>query len=333
MTTNITVSKWKYAKEWVYSVTYDEALYELHKFVIPHHEEFGIPGHVEVVSGHIGMIRQIGSSSYNGFRHMSGAELRELLSYGWGAGCHSWSHGDVAADFELELLKARETLEDAVGQPITVYTAPGSNVNLKPDIAEKAKEYGYLAGMGIFDQLNRADSDTEDLFLLQRPPLHEKFSDLYESEFDAYKRITQAKKSNGWIIDYLHCPLETAAHDFKDCTAAHHFERLKAVAEEGKYDCWFANPDDAVDYRYMRRHVSFENLGGDIYKLSLYGLPDRVKNRELTFVVTSARYMNIEYNGTKIYTWRLDPAHYAFNCPVKNGDMIKICLSQGGISI
>ena len=83
---SLTIADWKYGKQWVYSITYDEALSELHRFAIPYHEEFGIPGHVEAVAGHIGEIRQLGQSSYNGFRHMGAEELRDLVARGWGAG-------------------------------------------------------------------------------------------------------------------------------------------------------------------------------------------------------------------------------------------------------
>ncbi len=279
----LSVSTWKYAKRWVYSVTYDEALAELHRFVVPCHDELGIPGHVEAVGGHLGQVRQIGNSSYNGFHHMSGPELRELLARGWGVGCHSWSHENVADNPELELLQARLAIEEAIGRRVTVYCSPGSNVNITPFIVEKAKEYGYLAGMSITDALNRAEPDSPDLFFLNRPPLHEKFGSLYDSAFDAHKRITQAKRQGGWIIDYLHCPLEQAVHDYKDCSAAHHRERLEAVAEEGKYDCWFANPDDAVDYRYLRRHTKLRAAGGDAWTLRVEGLPEQVRQRALSF--------------------------------------------------
>ena len=321
---DISVSKWKYAKKWVYSITYDEALSELERYVIPHHEKFGIPGHVEVVAGHIGVVRNIGESSYNGFHHMSADELRGLLRLGWGIGCHSWDHLDVAADPELELLKSREVLEEAIGRAVTVYTAPGSNCNLTPYIAKKAKEYGYLAGMGIFDQLNLADSDTDDIFTLQRPPLHEKFSDLYESAFDPFKRISQAKKQNGWVIDYLHCPLEKAVHDFKDCTAAHHHERLEAVTHEGKYDCWFANPDDAVDYRYMRRFAKLSKTAANTFAVSLDGLPGRVMNRELTFAVHSPWPVRAAVNGVLARVWPLSNGVWAFCSEISDGATIKI---------
>ena len=65
----LTICKWKYDKQWVYSITYDEALEELHRFAVPFHEELGIPGHVEAVAGHLGVVRQLGQSSYNGY-HM-----------------------------------------------------------------------------------------------------------------------------------------------------------------------------------------------------------------------------------------------------------------------
>ena len=77
---SLRICNWKHGKRWVYSITYDEALIELHRFAVPIHEEYGVPGHVEAVVGHLGAVRQIGNSSYNGFRHMSGEELRDLIA-------------------------------------------------------------------------------------------------------------------------------------------------------------------------------------------------------------------------------------------------------------
>ena len=89
---SLSICPWKYGKRWVYSITYDEALADLHRFAVPMHEEYGIPGHVEILVGQMGQIRKAGNSSYNGFRHMDGEELRDLLARGWGVGNHSWSH-------------------------------------------------------------------------------------------------------------------------------------------------------------------------------------------------------------------------------------------------
>ena len=81
----LSIALWKYAKEWVYSASYDEALSDLYRYVIPTHDRLGIPGHVEVVSGHIGIIRNIGASSFNGMKHMDKDELLDIMSRGWGS--------------------------------------------------------------------------------------------------------------------------------------------------------------------------------------------------------------------------------------------------------
>ena len=67
---SLRICDWKYGKRWVYSITYDEALIDLHRFAVPYHEEFGIPGHLEVVVGQIGAVRQI-----------DGSELQWLPAY------------------------------------------------------------------------------------------------------------------------------------------------------------------------------------------------------------------------------------------------------------
>ena len=109
---SLSICPWKYDNLWVYSITYDEALVELNRFAIPYHEQFRIPGHVEAVAGHIGQVRQIGQSSYNGFHHMDGAELKDLIARGWGVGNHSWSHEIITPEtVEQEVGQAKEVLE------------------------------------------------------------------------------------------------------------------------------------------------------------------------------------------------------------------------------
>jgi peptidoglycan/xylan/chitin deacetylase (PgdA/CDA1 family) len=320
------VAEWKYAKQWVYSATYDEGLSDLYRFVIPCHDEYGIPGHVEIVSGHIGNIRNLGQSSYNGMKHMDAGEIRDVMRRGWGVGCHSFSHIMVMDDPHQELLVAKQILEEAIGRRVTVYTAPGNNLNLTPEVIEKAKEYGFIAGMSITDDINLPGGD--DLFWINRPPLHEKFSDLYDSAFDAYKRISQAKKNMGWIVDYLHCPLEKAVHDYKDCTAAHHRQRLEAIAEQGRYDCWFANPDDVVDYRYMRKYTKLvKGKSEGEYYVVTEGLPAQVMNRELTFILKSPyipEAVKVFVDGTEICTYPALSKYILFTAKVADNTRIKV---------
>ena len=285
---NLSVSTWKHGKTWAYSITYDEALADLARFVIPVHEELGIPGHVEVVAGQIGETRRCGESSYNGMRHMDAGELRALIAMGWGVGCHSWSHGRVMDDPDRELRQAKKVVEAAVGTPVTIYTSPGMNDNLTAEVQAKLREYGYLAGLSITDDINRPRD--EYLLWVNRIPIHERYWGVFDSAFDAHKRIRQAQEEHGWLVDYCHCPLEKAVHDYKDCTAAHHRERLEAGVAEGGSDCWYANPDDVVDYRYMRRHARIETDGENEgrFLVRLDSLPDQVQCRKLTFELECA---------------------------------------------
>lgn len=319
------IAGWKYDKEWVYSVTYDEALSELHRFVIPVHDRLGIPGHLEVVSGHIGKVRNLGASSFNGLNHMTGSELRDMMKRGWGVGCHSYSHIRVMDDPERELKLAKTILEDAIGRAVTIYCSPGDNKNLTGEVIKKCREFGYIAGMSITDDLNYSEAD--DLFWINRPPLHEKMcQDLYDSYFDEFKRIHQAKKYNGWIVDYLHCPLEKAIHDYKDCSAEHHKMRLEAVYNEGRYDCWFANPDDVVDYRYMKKHTCIIR-DDDYFRVKVNNLPEQVINRELTFLIDSPytpEALDIVVDDIKYAGHPCRSGTICFTVPVKNNSRIEI---------
>ena len=94
-------------------------------------------------------------------KQMSAAELREMVARGWGVGNHSWSHGVVNADtVDLELGKAKAVLEEAAGQPVTVYCAPGSNVNMNEAALAGCRRFGYLGAMSITDALNRPTTRT-----------------------------------------------------------------------------------------------------------------------------------------------------------------------------
>ena len=43
---NISVCPWLDGKRWVYSITFDEALIELHRFAVPILENYNVPGHL-----------------------------------------------------------------------------------------------------------------------------------------------------------------------------------------------------------------------------------------------------------------------------------------------
>ena len=281
------ICDWKYGKRWVYSITYDEGLVDLHRFAIPLHEEYGIPGHVEVVAGQIGTIRQIGNSSYNGMRHMDSDELRDMLRRGWGVGNHSWSHQVITPDMlDRELREARDIIEKAINTPIMLFCSPGDNTNMANHVLTACRDLGYLGAMSITDALNRP---TDELFWINRSPLHDSFYEPFFSEFDPYRNLRHAESDGGWVIDYCHCPLEEPIHPHKDCSQQQLRERFEAVLGEGGQQVWCAVPEEVIYYHLCRRHLMVETIVSNEteqrYRLSLPGLNARVASREITLEV------------------------------------------------
>lgn len=322
---SLEIAKWKYGKQWVYSITYDEALEELHQFAIPHHEDLGIPGHVEAVAGHLGVVRQLGQSSYNGFHHMGPDGLRDLIARGWGVGNHTWSHEVVKPDMvEREIGEAKAVLEEACGVPIPLYCAAGSNVNMADHVLEACRKYGYLGAMSITDALNRPG---EELFWLNRTALHVAMYAPFYNEYDPYRNIRHAQAENGWIIDYCHCPLEEAVHPHKDCTQAQLRRRLETILSEGGNAVWCANPDEVIYYHVTRRHTRIETLEESEqayrYRLTFDGLPELVVCRALTFEAeVPARWCQLPQvwiQGVPQAAELLSPRHLRFTMEAADG--------------
>jgi peptidoglycan/xylan/chitin deacetylase (PgdA/CDA1 family) len=295
------VCAWWGDRRWVYSTTFDEALADLHRFAIPILEEYGVPGHVEVVVGQLGEVRHLGGSSYDGFRHMGAAELRELVGRGWGVGNHSWSHGRVDAETaERELGQAKEVLEAAIGQPVTIYCAPGSNANMNEGALEGCRRYGYLGAMSITDALNRPQDG--DLLWLNRTFLHTQGYGPFFSEFDPFRNLQHARRDRGWVIDYLHCPLEQAVHPNKDCSAAQLRERIETVVAEGGEEVWLTTVEPAAEYRYTRRHTRLTPLAEDRFSVEAAGLPPAVQRRTITLALPAGtRAVEVDGRARAVY--------------------------------
>jgi peptidoglycan/xylan/chitin deacetylase (PgdA/CDA1 family) len=278
------VCPWPGDRRWVYSITFDEALSDLHRFAVPTLERCGVPGHVEVVVGQMGEVRRVGASSFNGMRHMGPAELRDLLARGWGVGNHSWSHGTVdAATADLEVGHAKAVLEEAIGRPVTVYCAPGSNANMNEAALAACRRYGYLGAMGITDALNRPDDP--DLLWLNRTFLHHQGYGPFFSEFDPFRGLQHARRDRGWVIDYLHCPLESPVHPHKDCSAAQLRERIQTVVAEGGDDVWLAPVEAPLEYRYTRRQTRLSPDGAGGYVVAAPDLPAALRRPGVTLAL------------------------------------------------
>jgi hypothetical protein len=117
---------------------------------------------------------------------------------------------------------------------------------------------------------------------MNRTFLHEQGYGPFFSAFDPFRNISLAKRDNGWIIDYCHCPLEEAVHPNKDCSQAHLRERIETVVSEGGDDVWLARVEDAIDYRYTRRHTKIEQKASGEFEISATDLPSQVRRRIIT---------------------------------------------------
>lgn len=237
---------WKDGKRWVYSITYDEGVQDLLKYSAPIHRKYGVPGHVALVSSQVGVPRDVPGSSYHGMMILNRDEIQGLAKEGWGFSSHSMTHASTTMENgEYEVVDARKTLEDAIDLPITIFTVPGSNQG-HPASLHYAPKAGYDAIMTIYDWTNTLGTD---LMWLGRCPLHTEYPAPFYSKFDPYKRLLQAQKSNGWIIDYCHSPMPgKPVHPAKDCTTEELEARFKAVHEVGDDDVWLADPNDVVAY-------------------------------------------------------------------------------------
>lgn len=327
---SLTVCEWKYGKRWVYSITYDEALEELHRFAIPYHEELGLPGHVEAVAGHIGKVRQLGTSSYNGFHHMGPDGLRDLVARGWGVGNHTWSHEQVKPEtVDREIGEAKRVLEEACGDAVPLYCAAGDNSNMSDHVLAACRKFGYLGAMSLTDALNLPG---EELFWINRTPLHEQYYAPFFSAYDPYRNIRYAQETGGWIVDYCHCPLEQAVHPNKDCTAAHLKQRLETVLAEGRDDVWCANPNEVIYYHTLRRHAAVETTAEAAdhrqYRLHLAALPDQVRMRALTFEMDApaalCQYPRVWIDGQAVCAELVRPRKLRFTTEVRDGMEIAI---------
>ncbi len=349
---SLSISPWKYGKRWVYSITYDEALADLHRFAIPMHEEYGIPGHVELVVGQMGEIRNIGNSSFNGYRHMNAGELRDLLARGWGVGNHSWTHEIITPEMvDEEIGHAKLVLEEALGEPVILYCSPGDNTNMADHVLEACRRYGYLGAMSLTDALNLPG---DELFWINRTALHDHYYPPFYSAYDPYRNIRQAEAVQGWLIDYCHCPLETAVHPNKDCSEAQLRQRLETVLSEGGDAVWCAVPEEALSYHLVRRHARIEKVSGDdtvgdgsdgdgamadeseeadeaevqCFRIDLPGLPEQVPYRSLTLEASVpaawCRDPRVEVDGQELTAEVVRPGVLRATTQVRDGTRVEV---------
>jgi hypothetical protein len=233
-----------HGKRWAYSITYDEGCAALLDHALAIHHEYGVPGHVALVSTQVGVTRDLPASSYHGMMILSKEQLHDLADEGWGVSCHSMTHAGIGPEnAQYEVVEARTVLEDAIDMPVKMFCVPGNNYSY-PASRDVAEEGGYNSIMTIYDMINTPETDP---FRLGRVPLHTEYPDPFNSVFDPYKRLHQARDAGGWVIDYCHCPMPgKPIHPAKDCTTEELRERFETVLKVGGDDVWLAEPNDVV---------------------------------------------------------------------------------------
>jgi peptidoglycan/xylan/chitin deacetylase (PgdA/CDA1 family) len=242
---------WKNGKRWVYSITYDEGCADLLTYALPVHRQYGIPGHVALLAGQVGVPRNVPGSSYDGMMILSKEQIQRLRGEGWGVSCHGMTHARITdQNAQVEVIESRSLLEEAIGMPVRMFCVPNTNESYPPARAVAAKA-GYTAIMTIYDEVNTFETD---LFRLGRCPLHTRYPPPFYSAFDPYKRIHQAIDLGGWIIDYCHCPMPgKPVHPSKDCTTEELAERFRTVVRVGGDEVWLAEPNEVVEYILTQR--------------------------------------------------------------------------------
>ena len=313
---------WKHDSKFVYSITYDEAFEDLLTYALPIHRKFGIPGHLVAVAGQLGEIRNVPSSSYSGkCRHLSGAQMRELIAEGWSVGDHSMTHGDLNCNTFSEVIESKRVLEQAIGQPIKIFHLPGADFSFAP-AARYLQQAGFLAVFFADDRVNDGDPD---MFGLSRTLVYvtegQPFFSLYDPfprDYDPYHRLHEALDCGGWIVDITHLVSPEPIAPWKDATPEILEARFDCVRCVGAGGEWTAEPEEVVDYILMRRAATLETIEQDghrlVLRLKLDHIPHAVKCHELSaaIVLPEAQILvdglptakiDRRDDGTVVFTW------------------------------
>lgn len=287
---SVEICRWKHGCAFVYSITYDEGFADLIDHALPVHQKYGVPGHVVMVAGQLGQLRDVPSSTYHDLRrHLSPQQLRELVQEGWSVGDHSMTHGDLNVDTHTEIVLSKRVLEEAIGQTVNVFHLPGADFSFAP-AARYLEEAGFLAVFFADDRLNGHDPD---LFALSRTMLYviegEPICPLYAPfprVYDPYHRLHEALETGGWVVDITHAVEPEPLALWKDTTPDILDARFDCLRTVGGGQEWAAEPEEVVDYILTRRAASVEDVRTGSarlsFRLTLGGVPRAVRCREIS---------------------------------------------------
>lgn len=116
-------------------ITFDDGNLSDSRYALPPLQRAGLGAHFFITAGWTGQRA--------GF--MSDAELRALQTVGMTVGAHGWSHKLLtacsAAELRVELVDAKNRLEQALGAPVKTMSLPGGRYNGR--VLRACREAGY----------------------------------------------------------------------------------------------------------------------------------------------------------------------------------------------
>jgi peptidoglycan/xylan/chitin deacetylase (PgdA/CDA1 family) len=143
-------------------ITFDDGNLDVYTNAFPIMQKMGFIGTMYIVTERL-----------NSYNLVNAEQLAEMTAAGWEIGSHTMSHSDLTYNhwqLDYELQQSRSLLEDTLSVPVLTLAYP---YGLRDDyVVEWAKEYGYIAGMGL-GTFNEHTLDT--LFFLSRREVYSEY--------------------------------------------------------------------------------------------------------------------------------------------------------------
>lgn len=293
---SVEVAPWKDDASFVYSVVFDEGTVDCLANAFPLGKQYDIPGDVAVVAGQLGEKRHVERSSLNDYFHMGPEHLKFLLSQGWSVSNHSYSHPPLrdprSIDFQQEIVESYHTLEQALGQPVPIFSSWNS-FELYDTVREWVeKTPGYLGLTHASNDAEHINAPDFDPFSIWRNRLCEDDEIEYLPPWLSRQGFEPERAAGKWLVDVTHLVMYKTPQGHK-C--------ISPYALEGRFDqmrisfgdrMWAANPDDVVRYRYLRRQcaptLQQKSAERATITVDLPQLPPQIKEGDLTFLVALA---------------------------------------------
>ncbi len=260
-TPSVEICRWLHDAPFAYSMTYDEGTVDALANALPVHQEFGFPGHVDVVAGQLGRQRAAHLSPLNDYMHMSVAELQFLIERGWGVGNHSWSHyvypTQPGLDLWREVVWSKYRLEDMLGRPVRIFTIPNNKDNYPP-VIDLVREH-YLACAYIDGGPNREGFDLYRIgnFMVASGEI----SDAYDWKDELRTGNLSLEFLEGaWLYETSHLVMWNVPQRHKCLTPEDLTRRFETLRDISGGRLWAATPDDVIDYVLLRRALAVSDV-------------------------------------------------------------------------